>query len=142
MLTLLEQLETAAQRQAVDLKEYPLPERVRGLYFEEGSRRIITLNTALPSQAEACCVMAEELGHCAVGGGDLLFGDLDPVLCRRAELRARGWAYRRLLPPRTLLRLLQNDTPLCDIAERFGVTEDFVESAVGYYEQSGDLPPR
>lgn len=84
--------------------------------------------------------MAEELGHSVVGGGDLLFGNMDYVTKRKLEQRARGWAYNRLLPPKPLLRLLKRDFPLCEIAEEFDVTENFVRSAIEYYVQKGDLP--
>lgn len=137
-LSVLERLHEMAFLQNIEVVRHDLPERVCGLYFEEGACRSITINSAVKTAGEEVGVMAEELGHSVFGGGDLFFpGGVDPVLRRRAELRAKNYAYRLVLPPKKLEKALKSGAALFEIAEQFSVSEDFVENAVEAYRLKG-----
>jgi len=71
--------------------------------------------------------MAEEIGHCVVGGGDLLFPDtIDPALKRKSELCAKNYGYNLVLPVKSLISALIEGTKMWEIAEIFSVTEKLV----------------
>ena len=129
--TVLEKLHNIAYLQNIEVRKYALPKRMRGLYFEEENFRFITINTDVTSASEEVCVMAEEIGHSVVGGGDLLFSDgTDPILKRKAELRARHYGYNLVLPAKFLIQSLTRGMEVWDIAEEYGVTEAFVKEAI------------
>jgi hypothetical protein len=140
-LTTLEQLQDIAYNQNIDIERYILPQKVRGLYFEEKNIKVITINKDVSTEEEETCVMAEEIGHSIIGGGDLFFPNgVDPVLRIKAEKRAKGWAYNKLLPFNNLKIRLKQQIDLWEIAEEFSLTLDFVEEAIIYYQQKGLIP--
>ena len=76
--------------------------------------------------------LAHELGHCVTGSFYNMYAPVDHR--RRHENRADKWAIRQLIPVEALDdAIAQGDTQLWELAERFGVTEDFVRKAVCYY---------
>lgn len=140
-LTQYEQLCETAYAQLIEVFEHALPERVRGLYYEDEFIKAITINKDMETTAEKICVLAEELGH-SIFGGDLILNFIPDSLRRKYERQARVWSYKKLLPSRRLLSVLkdpyyQNNY---EIAEEFGVTEDFLLEAVEYYKTTGAIP--
>jgi len=141
-LTEYEQLCDTAYAQLIDVFEHALPARVRGLYYEDGLIKSITINKGIDTGAEKLCVLAEELGH-SFYGGDFIHGALPDALKRKIERLARVWAYKRLLPAKKLLAALKDPcyNNNCEIAEEFGVTEEFLCEATEYYKVGGIIPP-
>lgn len=89
------------------------------------------------SEAEETTCFAHELGHCMTGA---FYSLDDPVLDRRrAERKAERWAIKKLVPADELERALKVCQYPCDLAEYFGVTEDFIRKALCYYEESERL---
>ena len=76
--------------------------------------------------------LGHELGHCLTGSFYSVYTAVD---CRqRHENRADKWAVLELIPVDDLDdAVAQGCTELWELAERFGVTEDFVKKAVCYY---------
>lgn len=76
--------------------------------------------------------LAHEIGHCVTGSFYNRYSDFD---CRqRHENRADKWAIRKLVPVDALDdAVAAGCTTLWDLAERFGVTEQFMRKAVCYY---------
>ena len=140
-LSVLERLYELAFLQNIEVVKYDLPERVCGLYFEKGALRTITINNAIRTSGQEAAVMAEEIGHSVVGGGDLVFpGGADPVFRKRAEIRAQYYAYVLVLPVKKLKRALSRGETPYEIAEEFGLSEDFVRCAIKAYSAKGFFP--
>ena len=139
-MSMYERLEQAAFDQSIEIFTAALPERLRGLFYDDGNCRIITLSSAIRTAAERLVVLAEELGHHIIGGGNILFGNLPQAVRNQLENRARAYAYGILLPVAKLLPYLRRNEPYWDIAEEFGVMQEFVEDAVDYYRTKGLIP--
>lgn len=137
-LSVLEQLQDIAYLQNIEVGRYPLPEKIRGLYYEEGTYRSITINSTVTTINEEVDVMAEEIGHSVIGGGDLFFpGGVDPVVKRKLELRAKDYAYNLVIPAKELLQVMNSGKDIHEIAEEFSVTECFVQEAIASYRCKG-----
>lgn len=76
--------------------------------------------------------LAHELGHCITGSFYNRYAAID---CRkRHENRADKWAIRTLIPVDALDDAIATGcTELWELADRFGVSEDFMCKAVCYY---------
>ena len=76
--------------------------------------------------------MGHELGHCITGS---FYNIHTAVDCRqRHENRADKWAIHTLIPVDALDDAIAHGcTEIWDLAEHFGVTEDFMRKAVCYY---------
>lgn len=76
--------------------------------------------------------LAHELGHCITGSFYNQYSDYD---CRqRHENRADKWAIKKLIPVEDLDNAVADGCiEIWDLAERFGVTEDFIRKTVCYY---------
>lgn len=76
--------------------------------------------------------LAHELGHCVTGSFYNQYSDYD---CRQFhENRANKWAIQNLIPVEELDDAVASGyTEIWDLADRFGVTEDFIRKTVCYY---------
>lgn len=141
-MTQYEQFCDTAYAQLIDVFEHALPERVRGLYYEDEMLKVITINKDMETMAEKLCVLVEELGH-SIYGGNLVLGLIPDNLRRKYERQARVWAYKKLLPAKKLIRALQDPyyiNNLYEIAEDFDVTEEFLTEAIEHYQTTGTIP--
>ena len=106
----------------------------KGLYADN----IIWVNKLLPSIIEKYCVLTEEIGHHYTTAGDIL--DLTSIANRKQELRARGWAYMRLVPFSKIIQAhklyIVNRYELADF---LNVTEDFLDEALEWYKSKYGL---
>ena len=86
------------------------------------------------SARETVC-LAHEMGHCLTGS----FYTVDSNLCqqRRCEERADRWAMGQLVPLEELKRLLESGVTRPDeLAEHFGVPEQFLRKCVQFYKEA------
>lgn len=76
--------------------------------------------------------LAHELGHCITGSFYNQYSDYD---CRQFhENRADKWAIQNLIPVEDLDDAVASGcTNIWELAECFGVTEDFIRKTVCYY---------
>lgn len=76
--------------------------------------------------------LGHELGHCATGSFYNIHAAID---CRqRHENTADKWAILHLIPVENLDQAVADGcTEIWELAEHFGVTEDFMRKAVCYY---------
>ena len=76
--------------------------------------------------------LGHELGHCVTGSFYSIYTAID---CRqRHENKADKWAIQALIPVEELdAAVADGCTEFWELAERFGVTEEFVRKAVCYY---------
>lgn len=78
------------------------------------------------------CKLSHELGHCMTGAFYNQYSNYD---CRQKhENRADKWAVKQLIPVEELDEAIADGhTEIWDLAEHFGVTEEFIRKAVCYY---------
>lgn len=76
--------------------------------------------------------LGHELGHCSTGAFYNRFSKRD--IMQKHENRADKWAIKKLVPMEELdAAVAEGHTELWDLAEYFGVTEDFMRKAVCWY---------
>ncbi len=76
--------------------------------------------------------LAHELGHCETGSFYNVYSSLD--IREKHENRADRWAVTRLVPVEELEYAVNNGfTEIWELAEYFGVTEDFIKKAADIY---------
>ena len=89
----------------------------------------------LENTAEETVCLAHEMGHCLTGS----FYTVESSLCqqRRCEERADRWAMGRLVPLEELKGLLARGVTRPDeLAEHFGVPEQFLRKCVQFYKEA------
>ena len=76
--------------------------------------------------------LVHELGHCVTGSFYNRYAAVDSR--QRHENRADKWAVKKLIPVEALDdAIAEGCTEVWELAERFGVTEEFVRKAVCYH---------
>ena len=76
--------------------------------------------------------LIHELGHCVTGSFYNRYAAIDSR--QRHENRADKWAVKKLIPVEALDdAIAAGCTEVWELAERFGVTEEFVRKAVCYH---------
>ena len=122
-----------AAQQNIPVISFPLPENgSMSLMTDEGNCYIGMDPGIQDGGAEELVHLGHELGHCITGSFYNIYAAID---CRqRHENKADKWAVQRLIPVEALDEALAAGcSELWELAERFGVTEDFVKKAVCYY---------
>jgi hypothetical protein len=137
-MTMFEALCAKGECQGIEVVMDRLPERLKGLYYEDENIKVVTLNCNLETDAERRCKLSEEYGH-AIVGGNLISGDLDPIIKSKLEYRARGRGYYEIFSPDELYDGLKENETYYEIAEEFDVTESFVRDAIDYYISKGKI---
>lgn len=85
------------------------------------------------SNTEKGCVLAEELGHYHTTVGNIL--DQSSTSNRKQELRARAWAYNKLIGLTGIINSYEHGCDsIHDTAEFLDVTEEFLLEALQYYK--------
>lgn len=122
-----------ADQQNIEVLQYPMAENgSMSIMLEDGSCYIgIDLATRDGSIQERVH-LGHELGHCLTGSFYNIHAAID--YRQRHENRADKWAIRFLVPVEDLDEAVADGcTDLWSLADRFGVTEDFIKKAVCYY---------
>lgn len=119
-----------AEDKGICISFFPLKES-KGIYLECDGKEYIALDSSC-SVADEKVVLAHELGHSMTGGG------YDLSSCRlmrvRLEKMAEKWAIERLVPLCELKTAIsQGDEAISTLAERFGVTEGFMQKVFEHY---------
>lgn len=82
--------------------------------------------------AEKYCVLAEEIGHHETSVGNIL--DLSSMDNIKQELKARKWAYEKILPLESILAAFQLGLhQVWELAEHLEVDEKFLYDALVHY---------
>ena len=93
----------------------------------------------LVSEQDEKLKLAHELGHCMTGSFYNIYSPYD--VRARHEYRADKWAVHYLMPLDELQQALDDGCmDVWNLAERFGVTEDFVKRAAYIYQCEGVFP--
>lgn len=118
----------------IDVYEKRMNPRNKGFYGDN----VIWINKLLPTRTEKTCAIAEEIGHYHTSYGDIL--DQSDVCARKQELRARQWAYWRLVPLTEIVRAYKaRVSGRHEIAEYIGVTEEFLQDSIDRYRDKYGL---
>ncbi len=96
-------------------------------------RYYIALDRDLQTNEERDVCLAHELGHCMTGSFYNVYAKFD--IRSKHEYRADKWAIHQLVPAQRLAEAIADGhVQVWDLAEYFGVTEDFMKKAVEHYQ--------
>lgn len=123
------ELYTIAEEEDIQIVESSLPCGLSGLYADN----TIAIDKNMRPTAKAC-ILAEELGHHYTSHGDII--EQSKLVNRKQELRARGWAFEKLLPLEKFVAAFEHGCRnLFEIADFLDVTETFITESVEYYKR-------
>ena len=122
-----------AEQQNIAVIRYPMKENgSMSLMLEDGCCFIGIDDSILDGGVQERVHMTHEIGHCVTGSFYNIYAAVD---CRqRHENRADKWAVRHLISGEDLDEAIaQGCTEIWELAERFGVTQQFMRKAVCLY---------
>ena len=122
-----------ADKEHISVVPFPMESREALSLMDDSGMCHIALDPGkLKGPEDHRAKLAHELGHCITGSFYNRYATCD--LRQRHENRADKWAVQQLIPVEDLDEALADGcSELWELAERFGVTEDFVKKAVCYY---------
>ena len=122
-----------AAQQNIEVLSYPMAENGSMSVMLEGGRCFVGMDdSVLDGSAQERVHLGHELGHCVTGSFYTRYTRFD--LRQRHENRADKWAIRELIPVEALDEAVaEGCCQLSDLAERFGVTEEFMKKAICLY---------
>lgn len=113
----------------VKIKELPLKYGFKGLY----KNKKIIIDSNIETNKEKTCILAEELGHHFTSYGDII--DQSNIGNVKQELRARVWAYERLVGIVDLINAHKAGVRgRYELAEFLEIPECFLLEAIEYYK--------
>ena len=122
-----------AKQQNIEVIQYPMS--INGsmsIMLEDGSCYIGIDKSVQDGGVQERVHLSHEIGHCATGSFYNIHAAIDHR--QRHENRADKWAIQQLITVDDLDEAIaQGYTEIWELAEHFGVTEDFVKKAVCYY---------
>lgn len=127
------ELYSFADRRGYSVVCFELPE-TESLCVELDGRCYIGLDPHLRGVEELEHV-AHEIGHAEYGGFYNQYSAFD--LIGKAERRAEKWAFFHLCPLSDVRHF--RNVPVWEMAEHFGVSVRFMESAISFYRDAGLL---
>ena len=122
-----------AEELHIPIFHLPLPQTgSMSLMRPDGSCAVAMDLPSRHTETEQRVRLAHELGHCATGS---FYNRYSPCDLRRAhENRADKWAIETLIPVDELDEAVASGcTELWELADRFGVDEDFLKKALSWY---------
>lgn len=128
----LPQLYALAQQENIEVLSFPLPEN-GSMSLQTDCGCVIGMDASVRDGGKEERVhLVHELGHCMTGS----FYNIHAVRdCRQKhENRANKWAISLLIPVEELDEAVaMGCTEVWELAEHFGVTEDFIRKAVCWH---------
>ena len=134
----LQDLYDLAIQQNIPVLSYPMEENGSMSVMLEGGACYIGVDASVrDGGCQERVHLSHELGHCITGSFYNINAAIDHR--QRHENRADKWAIAHLIPLQELNNALESGcTQLWELAERFGVTEEFMQKAICYYS-NGNL---
>ena len=114
----------------INIREMDLSEveNLKGLCIDDN----IAIHSRIPTQKEKACILAEELGHYHTTFGDIL--DQSDLMNRKQELRARMWAYDKMIGLNGIIAAHKAGCQsIIEASEYLNVTEKFFLDAIEAY---------
>ncbi len=129
----IQALYDVAKQQNIPVLDHPLPRCGSMSVMLDSGRCYIGIDPALrDGGTEERVHLGHELGHCVTGSFYNIYAAVDNR--RRHENRADKWAIKKLIPVADLDDAIAlGYTTVWELAEHFGVTEEFVRKAVCCY---------
>ena len=122
-----------AKQQNIEVIPFPMEENGSMSVLMDNGTCVIGMDKRVKDNAVQERVhLSHELGHCVTGSFYSIHTAID---CRqRHENKADKWAIQTLIPVDALDAAIAGGcTELWELAELFGVTEEFIKKAVCYY---------
>ena len=122
-----------AKQQNIEVFDFSLPQTGSMSVMEEDGSCAIAIDASVKDHGVQERVhLGREIGHCVTGS---FYNRYAAVDCRqRHENRANKWAVQALIPVDDLDQAIADGcTEVWELADRFGLTEDFVRKAVCFY---------
>ena len=122
-----------AEQQNIEVLQFPLTDNGSMSIIADNGACYIGMDKSIQDgNVQERVHLGHELGHCLTGSFYSIHTAVD---CRqRHENRADKWAVKELIPVGELDQAVADGhTELWELAEHFGVTEDFIRKAVCYY---------
>jgi len=129
----LRNLYAFAKEQNIEVFPYPLPKTGSLSFMEDNGSCYIGMDDSIrDGDVQERVHLGHELGHCVTGSFYNIHAAVD---CRRRhENKADKWAVQTLIPVEELDdAIAEGCTEVWELAERFGVTEEFIRKTVCYY---------
>lgn len=122
-----------ADRKQIEILDYSMPYCGSMSVMDENGNCFIGIDEAvMDGDAVEKVHLAHELGHCMTGSFYSRHTAVDSR--QRHENRADKWAVKHLIPVEDLDDAVAHGcTEIWELAEQFGVTEEFARKAVCYY---------
>jgi len=122
-----------AETRGIDVVWYPLPIHPSlSVQLPDGSCSVAVDPWRMETLADETVCLAHELGHCETGSFYNPYTKFDVV--RRHEHRADKWAIKHLISSDALDQAVADGcTEMWQLAERFGVTCEFMKKAVCWH---------
>ena len=129
----MKKLNKIANENGIHIVEMKMKGEQEALCCSVNNSYIIAIDpTKVKSKADLLVKSAHELGHCMTGSVYCM--SYMPTPRERLENRADKWAIMNLIPVKNLKKALrEGNTTLWELAEYFGVTEDFMVKALKLY---------
>lgn len=124
-----EELLTEANDTGLSIDEaFPFNSHLKGLYVDGN----IALSSNLSNSIEKKCILAEELGHHHTTYGNIV--DMSSTENRKQELKARVWAYNKLIGLNGIINTYKAGCKtLHEAANYLDVTEEFLSECIECY---------
>ena len=129
----LSRLYQIAESEDIEVDCFDLRSRDALSLMDETGKCYIAINPyRLESTTDERVKLAHELGHCLTGS---FYSASTAVDCRRRhENRADKWAIKKIIPENELKNAAADGcAEIWEFAERFGVTEQFIQKTICYY---------
>lgn len=129
----IQRLYDFAKQQNIGVFSFPLPQTGSLSHMSDSGACYIGMDDSVrDGDVQERVHLGHELGHCVTGS---FYNSHAAVDCRqRHENKADKWAVQTLIPVEELDdAIAQGCTEVWELAERFGVTEEFIRKTVCYY---------
>lgn len=129
----LQEIYHTADQENIVVDRFALSSReALSIMAEDGSCYIAIDPAKIIDESDERTKLSHEVGHCVTGAFYNQYSKFD---CRqRHENRADKWAIQYLIPADDLDEAVADGyTEIWELAEHFGVTEEFMRKAVCYY---------
>lgn len=129
----LQEFYQIATQQNITVDHFTLSRREALSIMDEDGECFIAIDPhRIRSEYDERNKLAHELGHCCTGAFYNEYSNFD--VRQRHENRADKWAIRELIPVEELNTAIADGCcEIRDLAERFGVTEEFIKKAICLY---------
>lgn len=122
-----------AKKKNIEVTSFPMADSSSMSFMADSGNCYIGIDPSVQDGGvQELTHLCHEIGHCETGSFYNRYSDFD---CRQKhENRADKWAVKKLIPVDELdTAVASGYTEIWELAEHFGVTEDFIRKAVCYY---------